>query len=120
VNVDPGKFDVSMRPPASSGYAWFVKPGVDTTDGPQDLGVVGRKAPSALRGTTTGLFVEGKAVSTKAIGSCSVRAYAYLDKDLAYTRDDAAAVSVVQVAETRSDENGAFRLLVPSSLAAPK
>jgi hypothetical protein len=26
----------------------------------------------------------------------------------------------VQVAETRADENGAFRLLVPSGIVAPK
>ncbi len=54
------------------------------------------------------------------LASAAIRAYAYLDKNLAYTRDAKQAVSVVQVAETRADENGAFRLLVPSSIVAPK
>lgn len=119
VSVDTGRFDISVRAPETLGFGWFVKPGVEVTDAPQDLGRVSLKAPSALRGTTTGLFVERDAVVSKVIGSCSVRAYAYLDKDFAYTRDSSSAVSVVQVAETRSDEQGAFRLLVPSSLAAP-
>lgn len=122
VSVDPGRFDVSVVGPEELGYGWLVRPGVEVSDEPRDLGIVKLVSPSALRGTTTGLFPDprGSALVARAIGSCSVRAYAYLDKDLVYTRDDAAAVSVVQVAETRSDENGAFRLLVPSSLAAPK
>jgi hypothetical protein len=126
VSVDPGRFDVSLRAPESLGFGWFVKPGVEVADAPQDLGDVELKAPSALRGTTTGLFADKDAdtrepvLVSRIVGSCSVRAYAYLDRDLAYTRDAAAAVSVVQVAETRSDDRGAFRLLVPSSLAASK
>lgn len=122
VSVDPGRFDVSVVGPESLGFAWFVRPGVEVSGGPRDLGDVNLMSPSALRGTTTGLFPDtrGTALVTRAIGSCSVRAYAYLDKDLSYTRDADSAVSVVQVAETRSDETGAFRLLVPSSLAAPK
>jgi hypothetical protein len=120
VTVDPGRFDISVRAPEAWGFGWFVKPGVEVVDATEDLGWVSMKAPSALRGTTTGLFAERDALVSKPVGSCAVRAYAYLDKDLAYTRADGSAVSVVQVAETRSDEQGAFRLLVPSSLAASK
>jgi hypothetical protein len=118
LSVDAGRLDISVRPPESLGFAWFVQPGVKITQD-YDLGGVQAKAPSALRGTTTGQFAGLDAVTTRPIAACSVRAYAYLDEDFAYTRDKASAVSVVQVAETRSDESGAFRLLVPSSLAAP-
>jgi hypothetical protein len=120
LGVDAGRLDISVRPSEALGFAWFVKPGVEVTQD-SDLGTVPPKIPSALRGTTTGQF-EGlnASVTVRPVAACSVRAYAYLDKDFAYTRDKDSAVSVVQVAETRSDESGAFRLLVPSSLAARK
>jgi hypothetical protein len=54
------------------------------------------------------------------IPSALIRAYAYLDKDFAYTRDRTQARSVIQVAETRSDELGTYRLLVPASIDASK
>lgn len=121
LSVDPGRLDISIRPPDELGFGWFVQPGVEVAGQDYDLGTVPRKVPSVLRGTTNGQFEErGDIVITRPVGACSVRAYAYLDKDFAYTRDADAAVSVVQVAETRSDEAGAFRLLIPSSLAAPK
>jgi hypothetical protein len=115
--VDSGRFALSVD--AGRLDAWFVKPGVEVTQD-YDLGGVPAKIPSALRGTTTGQFEGLDAVTTRPVAACSVRAYAYLDKDFVYTRDKDSAVSVVQVAETRSDESGAFRLLVPSSLAARK
>jgi hypothetical protein len=52
----------------------------------------------------------------KPLASASVRAYAYLDKDRAYTRDPKMAAFLVEVAETRADANGAFRLLIPESI----
>jgi hypothetical protein len=119
LSVDAGRLDISLRPAEALGFAWFVKPGVEVTQD-YDLGGVPAKIPSALRGTTTGQFEGLDAVTTRPVAACSVRAYAYLDKDFVYTRDKDSAVSVVQVAETRSDESGAFRLLVPSSLAARK
>jgi len=78
------------------------------------LGHVTLPTPAMLSGTAR-VSVGGVAA---ALGSAAIRAYAYLDKDLAYTRDPKQAVSVVQVAEARADENGAFRLLVPSRIAA--
>jgi hypothetical protein len=123
VSVDPGRLDLSVRAPETLGFAWFVKPGIEIANEDRDLGPVALEVPSVLRGTTTGLFDDRDQVTrepvvlTKPVGACSVRAYAYLDEDSAYTRDAASAVSVIQVAETRSDESGAFRLLVPSKLA---
>jgi hypothetical protein len=120
VSVDSGRFDLSVRPPEELGFGWYVRPAVDVAGESLDLGRVPLSGPSVLRGTATALVAGPKnKLATVPIGFASVRAYAYLDKDLAYTRDLAAAVSVVQVAETRADAEGAFRLLVPSSLAAP-
>jgi hypothetical protein len=116
VQADPGSFDVSVRAPDSLGFGWFVRPGVEVGEGHQDLGGVSLPRPSLLSGTAR-VSLGGTQV---ALSSAAIRAYAYLDKDLAYTRDAKQAVSVVQVAETRADESGAFRLLVPSHITATK
>ena len=126
LSVDAGRFDVSVRVPESLGYAWYVRPGVVVGEESRDLGRLAAVVPSLVRGTTTAISAELDRETkqflpvARSLPHASVRAYAYLDADFAYTRDPAAAVSVVQVAETRSDENGDFRLLVPSSLAASK
>lgn len=116
VAADPGLFDVSVQAPESLGFGWFVRPGVQVGDQDEDLGRVTPPRPALLSGTAR-VSVTGTGVP---LGSAAIRAYAYLDKNLAYTRDAKQAVSVVQVAETRADETGAFRLLVPSRIAASK
>lgn len=116
VNADPGRFDVSVQAPESLGFGWFVRPGAQVGEHDLDLGPVVLPTPSVLSGEVR-VSLAGNDVL---MGSAAIRAYAYLDKNLAYTRDAKQAVSVVQVAETRADENGTFRLLVPSSIAAPK
>ena len=93
-----------------------MRPGVQVGEQNVDLGLVTLPTPSVLSGEAR-VSLGGSDVL---LGSAAIRAYAYLDKNLAYTRDAKQAVSVVQVAETRADENGAFRLLVPSSIVAPK
>jgi hypothetical protein len=116
VAADPGLFDVSVQAPEALGFGWFVHPGVRVGERDQDLGRVTLPRPALLSGTAR-VSLTGTEVP---LGSAAIRAYAYLDKDLAYTRDAKQAVSVVQVAETRADETGAFRLLVPSRIAASK
>jgi hypothetical protein len=116
VQADPGSFDVSVQAPESLGFGWYVHPGVQVGDRNRDLGGVSLPRPSLLSGTAR-VALGGTEV---ALNSAAIRAYAYLDKDQAYTRDATQAVSVVQVAETRADENGAFRLLVPSRITASK
>jgi hypothetical protein len=114
--ADRGKFDISVQGPESLGFAWYVRPGFDVHDPRQDLGPLSLPTPVALTGQAT----IGSGSAKLPVGSGVVRAYAYLDKNLAYTRDPKEAVSVVQVAETRADERGDFRLLLPSSITAPK
>jgi hypothetical protein len=124
LSVDPGRFNISVRAPEALGFAWYVRPGVEVPEAQQDLGRIALPVPSVVRGVTTAVASEWSRESksyvtvAKPLPFASVRAYAYLDKDFAYTRERASAVSVVQVAETRSDDLGAFRLLLPSSLAA--
>jgi hypothetical protein len=116
VDTDPGRFDVSVRGAESLGFGWWVRPGLDITSDVQDLGFVELPVPTVLTATATA------AISNSAVlvAFGAVSAYAYLDENSAYTRDPAKAASVVQVAETRADENGAFRLLIPAQLAEAK
>jgi len=82
----------------------------------RDLGRIQPPSPSVV----TGVAQIGGTAMPSAIPLALLRAYAYLDENRAYTRDPKLAASVIQVAETRTDENGAFRLLLPSSIAEPK
>jgi hypothetical protein len=112
--TDPGLFDVSVEAPDTLGFAWFVRPGVQVQkEKDEDLGRVTLPAPSLLTGVAS---LPGDI----RLASASIRAYAYLDANLQYTRDPKQAASVIQVAETRAKEDGSFRLLVPSSITAPK
>jgi hypothetical protein len=128
VQADPGAFNVSVQGPESLGFAWFVRPGVVMTDKNQDLGRAFLPRPVLFSGTCainqeskekSGEMTVSKTVAVPA-GSATIRAYAYLDKSFAYTRDPAQAQSLIQVAETRADDQGAFRLLLPPSLSSPK
>jgi hypothetical protein len=115
VEADPGSFDISLRPPESSGFAWLVRPGFEVQPGSsqQELGGLAPQQPSLFTGT----IVVGEGPMPEAVPYALIRAYAYLDENLAYTGDPMAARSVIQVAQTRTDEQGEFRLLVPASLA---
>jgi hypothetical protein len=116
VAADPGLFDVSVQPPESLGFGWSVYPGVQVLSHDEDLGRVTPPRPSVLSGTAS-VTMGGVQVP---LGSAAIRAYAYLDKNFAYTRDVKQAERVVQVAETRANVDGSFRLFVPSSITAPK
>lgn len=116
VSADPGQFDVSVQAPESLGFAWQVYPGVQVMDRDRDLGAVTLPRPSLLSGMAR-VSVAG---SLAPLTSATIRAYAYLDKNFAYTRDAKQAERVVQVAETRANADGSFRLLVPSRITAPK
>ncbi len=117
LQADPGAFDISVRPPESLGFAWFVRPSVQVGTDIQELGTLTLPKPSVVTGSVE---VTAAGSSSAAIPSALIRAYAYLDDDLAYTRDVRQATSVIQVAETRADEAGAFRLLIPPSIAAAR
>jgi len=115
LQIDPGRFDVTVRAPEELGYGWYVRPGLDVADRDLDLSAELR-LPSVLTGRATIALPTG----TRPLASAAIAAYAYLNKDRAYTRDPEQAVAVVQVAETQAEADGAFRLLLPSSIASPK
>ncbi len=107
VMCDPGTFDLSVRPESSSGFAWFVRPGVEVVAPGVDLGAVRLPLPVEYHGTLSSSDVA-------ALPSALVRAYAYLDGGK-LTNDPSKADAVIQIAETRADELGRFSLLLPAS-----
>lgn len=116
LQVDPGLFDVTAQAPEELGWGWYVRPGVEVASRDLELGIELRR-PSVLSGTASIALPGG----TQPLASAAISAYAYLNKDHAYTRDPEQAVSVVQVAETRAGADGRFRLLLPASIiTAPK
>jgi hypothetical protein len=118
--VDTGTYDFSVRPRASSGFAWLVQPGTSigttpTTSAGIGLNTLTLPLPLVYRGNLT---VSGaSADSSSSVPGALIAAYIYL-KGTAYTADPTQADSVLQIAEARSDDTGAFTLLIPASLNA--
>ncbi|MEO8905611.1 MAG: hypothetical protein ABI488_24010 [Polyangiaceae bacterium] len=116
--ADLGTFDVSVRPQAGTGFAWSVVPAVGVGTTPEtsagvNLASLLSPLPVQYGGTVT---VPG-ATADSAVGipGALIRAYAYTVAGK-YTSDPAKADSVVQIAETRADDTGGFKLLIPASL----
>lgn len=110
------RIHVSVLASEELGFGWFVRPGLELGRGDQDLGRVNLPLPAVLSGQA----LLGSSGSDLPLRSAILRAYAYLDKDFQYTRDPSVAETVVQVAETLADQEGAFRLLLPSTISASK
>jgi hypothetical protein len=110
--VDPGHFDITLQAPEELGFGWFVRPGVQVGERNVELGVLSLPWPWRLSGTAS-ITIDGQ---SQPLASSAIRAYAYLDKNLAYTRDPEQAVSAIEVAETRADDQGRYQLLLPASI----
>jgi hypothetical protein len=109
VLADPGSFNVSVRPPEGSGFAWMVSPNVLVGPKGEDLGSLLLPLPLAYRGRVT-------APGAGVVGGALIRAYIYMDAENLYTTDPGQVATVLQIGETRSNGTGAFELLLPSQL----
>jgi hypothetical protein len=122
LKVDKGTYDFSVRPRASTGYGWLVIPSLavgttPTTSNGAGLDQLNLPLPVVYRGELT---VPGaNAGSLSKVRGALISAYIYM-KDGVYTADPTQADSVLQIAEARSDENGAFEVLIPSALGAAR
>ncbi|MEP7051255.1 MAG: hypothetical protein ABJB12_12925 [Pseudomonadota bacterium] len=115
--ADSGTFDVSVRPQAGTGFAWSVVTAVGVGTTPEhsagvNLAPLSSPLPVQYGGTVT---APGAASAPVGIPGALIRAYAYTLAG-SYTADPTQADGVVQIAETRADETGAFKLLIPASL----
>lgn len=111
-DLPDSRMNVGVQAPEQLGFGWFVRPGLRLGRDDPELGRISLPVPAALSGRAV---VRGAQEDTT-LGLAVIRAYAYLDKDFRYTRDPAAALSIVQVAETRAKADGTFRLLLPEKI----
>jgi hypothetical protein len=105
-----------VRPQEGTGFAWLVIPGLGVGTSPSSiagtaLGDLRSHLPVAYSGQVT---VPGKTVRQPVPGAL-IRGYIYMSGG-AYTADSTRADSILQIAETRSDEMGGFDLLIPAAL----
>jgi len=104
--LDPGSFDLTLRAPESSNFAWWVWPGVSIR--PPDPPI----SPTDLSGQTFGIEphlvfpvpLEGVIRGPQGeLRGAAVRAYAKAP----------GGVGVTKVGDARTDENGRYRLRLP-------
>ena len=118
LSSDVGTFDFSVQPQASTGFAWLVLPnlGVGTTPSTSSGLTLGDLlAPSPV--TYSGKLIAPGSPTENPVymPNALIRTYLYMSGG-AYTTDPTQADSVLQIAETRSDGNGGFVLLIPAAL----
>lgn len=119
--AEPGVYDLSVRSPASSRYAWLVMPGFEpalgATDG-LDISVPDLRLPAPL---PVELVVNwsGNRDPDPSLIAASINAYALVDETGEPTTDARAAVSAVRVAEGRLDDSGHVTLMLPAKLERP-
>lgn len=113
LKTDPGTFDITVRPNSNTGFAWLVMPNilVDSPTAGVSLGTIRMPLPFPYHGTVTA----GGTETPNVVPGALVRAYIYLKGDQ-YTPESGEADSVLQVAETRTDKDGAFDVLIPAEL----
>jgi len=111
LSVDPGTFDIAVRPNSETGFAWLVAPAVRVPAGGIGLNRITMPLPVAYSGTVQVTGVN----APRAVPGALVRAYLYM-KSGEYTADEKSADSVLQVAETRAKDDGTFTVLIPAEL----
>lgn len=111
VAVDPGRFDMSVRPDEESGLPWLVRSRIDVEPTEEAatmaLGTVTIPNPVVLTGRI-------RAEDGTALSGAIVRAWYPLPAD----EDEGASArpTVIQVGRAVSDASGAYQLLLPASV----
>lgn len=109
-SLDPGVYDFVVRTPDASGYPWIVRPRLDVAAAAKlNLGSMTASAPVVLSGKVTD-------PAGAPIPRATIRARAFISA----TDPKKPPVGAVLVGETRADENGNYRLVVPSALTVVK
>lgn len=112
LNTDTGRYDITVRPVADTGFGWLLVPNVDiATASGINLNQLRVPLAASYRGTVT---LPGDNART-ALPGALVRAYVYTAAGK-YTEDASKADGVLQIADARSDTLGQFDILIPASL----
>jgi hypothetical protein len=106
--VDVGTYDVFVRPPAQSNYAWRIIYDVDVgSRTPEFSTVVTLGTPVAVNAALS--YQSGSQADQMTLGSADVHAYTIVDTGKPTAR-------TLEVARGQADENGHVTLLIPSDL----
>jgi hypothetical protein len=103
--VDPGDFDLSLRPSDTSNFAWWVSPAQKIDAARASSALMARLLlPVPIEGTITVPSLDDP-TKRAPLGNASVRAYAKVPS----------GTGVTKVGETRTDDKGHYRLGLPAS-----
>jgi hypothetical protein len=112
--VDPGNYDVCVRPADDSGYPWFVRPNTVVGSGGVGLGAIQLTAPFAFTGRVT---VPGpKGEDRVVLPGALIRAFALFDSNGRLVSTLSEATGAVQIGEARAASTGQYELLLPARL----
>lgn len=113
--VDPGNYDISVRPNEGAGYPWAVLPNTVVADSGIGLGAVQISAPFAFTGYVT---VPGTEISRERVvlPGALLRTYALFDVNGQLVNEWDSATAAVQIGEARASSLGQYELLLPASL----
>jgi hypothetical protein len=108
LSVDPGDFDLSLRPADTSNFAWWVAAAkhIDTTTATAPL-AARLPLPVLVDGTITIETTTATAMSKVPLGNATVHAFAKAPN----------GAGVTKVGETRTDDAGHYILGLPASFA---
>jgi hypothetical protein len=110
--ADPGMYNLFVQPDPASGFAWYVQPMLDVALSDLDLGNLDVSLPVVFHGVVTSPI--GTYSASNGVADALIRAYAYVPNP-----DQPDERAAIQVAETRADQNGSFKLLIPAELYGP-
>lgn len=117
VPVDPGHYDITVRPAQGSGYPWAVRASTKITQGGGVywLNEIEVRNPVTYSGRVT---VPGPSTNSPrvAMPGALLRFYVLFDASDQLADPGVAAVSAVEIGQTRTDTSGEYRLLLPDRL----
>ena len=112
----PNLFDISVRPPAASNFAWYLLPRVALPAyGADPLLLPAVRLPAPVRFSLS-VVHGGSTASDVALEGANVRVYALLDEMGQPTDDASLAKSAVPIAETALNADAPATVLIPPTL----
>jgi hypothetical protein len=107
IMADVGTYDVVVKPPAQSNFAWRVIYGVDVASRRGFATQVGLNAPVAVMGALN--YMTGTKSDQSTLGSAEIHAYTVVDEGKATARS-------IEIARSQADDKGNVMLLVTPDL----
>jgi hypothetical protein len=106
--LDPGEYDLLVQPLPDSGYPWLVRPRLavqpDSGEPSSSVGAISVAYPIVVRGVV-------KDPQGNAMGDATINVW------LPIADAQGAARTAVQIAETTTDADGRYTLLLPPSIS---